>query len=386
MKKILIIILFVTQHVCAQQFNNILNAPVKKAQLSDFKGKIVIVDFWATWCGSCIAAMPHLQQLQTKYKNELQVIAVNDETVIRTAAYLKSKPSNLWFAVDTGEIIAAQYPHQLIPHDILIDADGKVIAATDPEQITENVIDSLLHHREVHVVAKIDDLENPDDLIKHYFFAADSTQNRFMMQGSVKGGQGFSTVWLNDPVFSGRRLTCFNLSLATLYRLANNDFPYNRTIDSTRSGKNPPSYCLDIIVKNKAGLLPVLRKELAARFDIHAGIVNMKKNVQVLTISNQDKFKTIPRNATGKRTYYSRHGEIDQQCITMSDFAKYLESYGTGAITLDSTVNHDKLDIKFTFQPENPQSLTDVLAGMGLVLKKQQCMVPMLVLYKQDTN
>jgi thiol-disulfide isomerase/thioredoxin len=155
MKKILSLLLsFAMQTTYAQfkngdtvpdlQFRTLLNAPVNSSSLSLLKGKIVLIEFWATWCGSCLVAMPHLKALQAKYPKTLQVIAVTDETKKRAGLYIKAKPSNFWFAVDTGRKVADLFPHQLIPHSILIGADGKFIAATDPEAITEKVIDSLL--------------------------------------------------------------------------------------------------------------------------------------------------------------------------------------------------------------------------------------------------
>lgn len=363
-------------------FKTLLNAKVPSAHLSQLKGKVVLLEFWATWCGSCLVAMPHLQELQAKYPKSLQVIAVTDETARRAGLYIKSKPANFWFAVDTARKIADVFPHQLIPHTILISPEGKLIAATSPELVTERVIDSVLHRQTVHLAEKKDNLLGYEDLIKQNFAAADTVQNRFMMQGEIKGGPGLSTIWLDDKAFTGRRLTCINLPLSTLYMLAYGNYPYSRTVDQTKAGRDAPRYCLDLIVKNKTELMPALQRELAKRFDLQAKVEAMTKEVQVLRITDTVKFQTIPRNHSGKRTFYARHGEIDQQAITMGDFAQFLESYGIGKLVKDETGNTEKLDIKFSFQPENPQSLLDILSGMGLGLTKEQRQVDMLVLYK----
>jgi uncharacterized protein (TIGR03435 family) len=363
-------------------FTTLLNAPVTTSKLSQLKGKLVLIDFWATWCGSCLVAMPHLQSLQSKFAGQLQIIAVNDETPIRTAQYLRSKPANFWFAVDTARKIAGVFPHQLIPHSILISPEGKFIAATSPEQITGQVIDSLLNNQQVHLPEKKDNLLSYEDLIKQNFFAADTVQSRFLIQGEIRGGPGLSTTWVDDKSFGGRRLTCINLPLSTLYRLAYGNYPYSRTLDQTKAGKNAPAYCLDLIVKRPDELLPSLQKELAARFDLQARAESVLRDVQVLSIIDTAKFTTIPRNKSGKRTYYARHGEIDQQSMTMPEFAQFLEDYGIGGLVVDETNNKEKLDLKFSFQPENPQSLLDILAGMGLGLSKGEQKIDMLVLYQ----
>src|SRR5450755_1921744 len=91
MKKLLILFSLLWSSVSFAQVNNgetvpdldfttVLNAPVKTIKLSQLKGKLVLIDFWATWCGSCLVAMPHLQSLQSTYGRQLQVIAMNDET------------------------------------------------------------------------------------------------------------------------------------------------------------------------------------------------------------------------------------------------------------------------------------------------------------------
>lgn len=393
MKKILTLLLFfAVQTTFAQlkngdtvpdlKFSTLLNAPIKSISLNQLKGKVVLVEFWATWCGSCLVAMPHLKELQAKYPKTLQVIAVTDETIKRVGLYIKAKPTNFWFAVDTGKTIADVFPHQLIPHSILIGTDGKLIAATNPEAITEKVIDSLMNKQQVHLPEKKDNLISHEDLIKQSFAAADTVQYRFMMQAEIKGGPGLSTTWLDNKAFSGRRLTCINLPLTTLYMLANGNYPYGRTIDETKGDKNAPVYCLDLIVGAHEDLLPALRKELAKRFDLQAKVTPMVKEVQVLRITNPEKFKRVTRNSSGTRTYYARHGEIDQQTITMSDFAQFLENYCISKLVVDETGSKDKFDIKFSFQPENPQSLLDILAGMGLGLTKEQRQIDMLVLYK----
>jgi len=396
MKKLTLLLLLSTNCVFAQtkngetvpdiNFHTLLNAPVKQTHLSNLKGKIVLIEFWATWCGSCIEAMPHLKQLQQKYPGKLQVITATDETVKRTRQFLTSQPSNLWFAVDTGEVIHQLFPHQMIPHTVLIGNDGKLIANTSPEFVTGKVIDSLLRNKEVHLPKKKDNLTDYQEIIKTYFFAADTVKTRFSMLPEIKGAPGLSTTWLTDSIFSGRRLTCLNLGLAALYRLANNNFPYSRTIDKTNPGKNEPRYCLDIIVAKKQDLLPTLQMELAKRFDLQAAIEQQTKDAYVLKITDPEKFKAIPHNTSGKRTYYARHGEIDQQNMTMTDFADFLESFGTGRLpVIDETGNTEKFDIKFSWQPENPASLTGVLSGMGLSLRKETRKVNMLILYKQKS-
>lgn len=58
-------------------FTKVLNYKDSTAKLSDFKGKAILLDFWATWCGSCIKGFPHIDSIQKKYPKNLKVLMVN---------------------------------------------------------------------------------------------------------------------------------------------------------------------------------------------------------------------------------------------------------------------------------------------------------------------
>lgn len=389
MKRIILIAILITNYCFAQvnvneqvpnfKFGSILNAPLKTAELTQLNGKIVWIEFWATWCGPCISAMPALQKLQKLYKDKLQIITITDEGIERTKQFLKSKPSNLWFAVDTANAFSKLFPHRIIPHSVLISPEGKLIAETLPENITAHVIDSVLNGQTVHLADKKDNLTA--DFIKSYFYAEDTVKSRFVIQPEIVGGPGMMITFADKPAFAGRRLTFTNVALSSFYQKAFGDFPYERTINKTEK-KKEEMYCLDIIVADKKDLIPTLKSELLKRFPLKAVVEKQLKEVYILKIVDSKKFNQIPRNTSGNRTYFSMHGKIDQESITMVDFADFLESFGTyKSLIIDETNNKEKLDIKFNFQPENPDSLSKILSDMGLEVEKAKREVPFLILY-----
>lgn len=365
-------------------FSQILNAPVKQSTLSSLKGKIVLIEFWATWCGSCIEAIPQLNQLQTKYGDRLQLITITDETLIRTAQFLKARPSKLWYVSDTARNIAKLFPHQLIPHTVLISPEGKFITATAPENITAAVIDSVWNKQQVHLPEKKDQLLSYQEVIQTRFFAADTVKKRFVMESAIKNVSSVSTAYMNSPVFKNRRITVINQGLKSLYRIAYNSPSSKRYIDKTAQDENSPLYCLDIIVEDEKDLRPVMQKELLKRFDLKAHIEQQNMEVYVLKVDDYDKFKKVPVSQHKQRTYFSRHGEIDQQAVNMTEFADYLENFGTSGKrpVVNETNQTGKFDIKFSFQPEDPESLIQVLKDMGLCLEKTTRTIGMLVLHK----
>jgi len=359
---------------------NLINAPMAVTSMSALKGKIVVIEFWATWCGSCITAMPHLNDLQNKYPDRLRIVSVSSETPGRIKKFLRARPSNVWFASDTADIISGMFPHRLIPHTVLISPEGNLVANISPESLTEETIEKLLRNEPVTLTEKTDNTLTYEQLLETNFYADDTVSKRFIIQPSIPGAPGFSTNHLNSKTFSGRRITAVNCDIANLYRLAYGNFPYNRTVDNIPA-RESKSYCIDIIAEDKAQLLPQLKNELAAVFDITAVIRNETKDVYALRVADPIKLKTIPLSTSGQRTYYARHGEVDQQGMTLSDLADYLESYGvTGIPVVDETKITNRYDIRFSFQPEDPTSLNHVLADRGLVLEKTKRQIAILYL------
>ncbi len=99
--------------------------------LSDYAGKVVFVNIWATWCGPCVAEIPDLQQLAEKYPDTLVILGVNwgeDEQVIRNFA--GSNHLTYPQAADVGcSLIDAMFPTRAIPYTVVINPAGVVTYA-----------------------------------------------------------------------------------------------------------------------------------------------------------------------------------------------------------------------------------------------------------------
>ena len=100
------------------------------AKLADNKGNVVVLDFWATWCGPCVAAMPHLQELanNTELKEKgLTVYAVNlREGEDKVKPFIESKQYTLTVPMDREGSVAQSYKVQGIPTQVVIGRDGMI--------------------------------------------------------------------------------------------------------------------------------------------------------------------------------------------------------------------------------------------------------------------
>ena len=98
----------------------------KQVRLSDFKGKVVLLDFWATWCGPCVRTIPHLDALHKKYKDQgLVVIGINNERDhAKVKAFAKDRMSYI-ILLDADEQFT-EYGIRGIPTAFYIDKEGKI--------------------------------------------------------------------------------------------------------------------------------------------------------------------------------------------------------------------------------------------------------------------
>jgi thiol-disulfide isomerase/thioredoxin len=120
--------------------------------VSEFEGKIVMLDFWETWCKPCLNSFPTLDKLTQEYPDDFAVIAV-------TPGFMDGKPDakkfadehdyNFTYAMDTG--LAGKLSIQSIPYKVFVDADGNYLSTKvgsyGPERDYEEIKKIIEEHR-----------------------------------------------------------------------------------------------------------------------------------------------------------------------------------------------------------------------------------------------
>lgn len=104
-----------------------------KHSLSDFKGKPVILNFWASWCGPCKSEMPDFEEAYKEYKDEIHFLFINltdgyRETMETASSYIKEQGYTFPVYYDTMTEAAYAYNTSSIPVTYFIDAEGNFIA------------------------------------------------------------------------------------------------------------------------------------------------------------------------------------------------------------------------------------------------------------------
>ncbi len=106
-----------------------LNRPGVDASIEQFKGKVILLDYWATWCGPCKQFMPYVQAFHEKYAEKgLEVMAISNEDRKLVQGFRNQRPE-LTFPIYLDEFNLAQsaFGVESYPTAVLINREGKVV-------------------------------------------------------------------------------------------------------------------------------------------------------------------------------------------------------------------------------------------------------------------
>ncbi len=367
-------------------FRNVLNSEKSEISIQDLKGKIVILEFWATWCGPCIPAMKKLDSLQQNFKDDLEIITISSENKNRLEKFIKS--SNTSLRIVSGDTTHIEnFKYKVIPHSIIIDRNGIIRAITSPENINKEVIENLISNNEIDLDLKDDFYIDPNLKVK-IIKTVSNPDYRIELKGFDQEKRGGRRV-LKDPEGNINGIEMWNSTIPRLYQtlfdiasssrmiykdsLSENDFPYEKE----------HQYNLTIEVSNK---YQENWKKIGIEFLNENFDVNAKIGIDTLAcyvLKNLD--NTIKKSKSNSSEYMFMGTILKTKKIKMSQLAEYLENF-TSIPVLDKTELSGAYDIELKWQAEDPKTLHTELKKYGLKFEKSNKKLPVEImeLYRKE--
>jgi thiol-disulfide isomerase/thioredoxin len=297
---------------------NIYNYPSSTAKISDFQDKkLLLLDFWATGCSSCIEGFPKMQALQTKYKDQLQVLLVNayygdnEKKVTNFFEKRKAHTGESFYLPYTlqDSTLLSYFPLQFIPHLVWIDKTGMVVGITSQTEITESNVQSILEGKAVKLKRKNDRLVYDSELpLLTYGNGGDETD--FQLRTIITGyKEGLGASIGNKPAGNGKisKFYVINYPVFQLYQMAYNDvlkYPPNRTfievdnpdiflLKKNDDDNNENKYCYETIMPpaTLTEAIQYMRDDLSRFF--HAIVKNETREMGIYSLVANGKIKNL---------------------------------------------------------------------------------------------
>ncbi len=395
----------------------IMNYDKQSARLSDFRGKFLILDFWAIWCVPCLRAFPKLDSLQKRYKEDLTILAVTNETQDQVKTTFRTVPSLGGLRIPTAvedAVLNQLFPHTAVPHEVIIDRQGKVIAITDAESINTPMIEKLINKQaqvfyEKKSVMKFN-YEPPlfadttyVDKIKYYSVIGSYIPGL----GGPSGRKGFK-------MGSGEADTTFyavNAFGINLLRQANvgdiskvNEYTENRVIYKTKHPerfikpkdqslkvfepwaiKNNISYSITVPASEYQTLYPRMKADIERYYKVKSSIRKLKVDCYVITHVDSIRLK-----ATGTKRKFDQGSTVwtvQNLFMTGSRFGssilQHINDYCPVPVVYEGGGN-PKLSFDFVPYLNDFAKLQQELASKGITIIKARRKMNMLIIDDAD--
>ncbi|MEL7118700.1 MAG: redoxin family protein [Bacteroidota bacterium] len=350
----------------------LINAPHDSLSMEAIEDKVVIIDFWATWCSPCLSSMEHLEEIQKEFEEEVRVIAVSSEDKERIERFVSKREYPIWFGVDEKDALKTVFPYRMIPHTVVLDREGVIVAVTEPYEITSEVIKKVIKGKEIDLPLKEDNMDFDPTL--DYFKADTNTVRSFVIQPAIPN---FSTFSKTDPIgpFANRRISFHNFTIDGLYRHA-----YQTTskrmvyeVDEAMFEYSDPKnkYCVDLIVapEESEEKYEILQQKIHASFDVQARLE--KRKIYVARLYKVDSLEFTPQPSSEESAMSARGDYYKNPAGSTQEFAEYLEGFGVVNLPVENETGIEgTFNFDFSFDTDDHDTFFAAMKKLGLGLKK----------------
>jgi uncharacterized protein (TIGR03435 family) len=347
-----------------------LQAPKEfKGSWDDLKGKVVVLEFWATWCAPCRAAITHLNELVNKFKNKpVQFISITNEEEWRVKNFLTIAPISGWIGLDSDSSISKALGIEWIPQTVLVDQGGKIAAIITPDKLDSNLIDYMLAGLAPPIPSKQNILPSAAAEARPKL---DSLSEQPLVELSIRPAKPS-----NSMSFSGGTFKARGMNLTALVSLAFDVSPV-RVVASSPPPEEAYEVALRLPDERSSLLRPLLQQALEAAFGLKARWETREMDVLVLNVPENETIKL--RESKSAMGVMSDEGVVTSQGTSLKVFAKVLED-ALRRVVLDETRLDGLYDLALYWDPKSPESvITAIRRQLGLELRAEKRAIEVLV-------
>jgi peroxiredoxin len=358
----------------------IINAPVVQFDVNSKNSKILIFNFWGTWCAPCIPEMDNLAKIQ-KANKDIQIIGISNDKIDRLNRYKEKKPSEIWLASDTSSYLYNRFGFSYVGQAAILNQNNKVIALVRSDSITQSMIDKIKIGIPIanssQLITTVVLGENPD------LFGIDSTTNQSLTIQSRKSDQGSMILTYKNTKFQDRRISFINLPDAILYEYAYKIGGTGRVIYlPDAKSLEPKIVSLDLIIPNsnndslRSKLKQVLQKFLPYQVSV------VRKEIPVFVLRRKEPASSnLQESREAKSDYWFTGKGFSGTAIPLETFCNYLENE-LGLPVVDETNLRGRYDIKTVLTIRSKDEILKSVDAVGLKIEQTRKEMEVLVIKK----
>lgn len=384
------------------------------AKLSDFKGKLLILDFWATWCSPCLTMIPKMEDLQMQFGKKIQFLPITYQTAIEVNTFLAhhhdGKYAQLMGLTDE-KVLHKLFPHIYLPHYVWIDGSGKVIAITGMDAINAESIETALQTGKINAVQKADMRLTYDSnlgLLEQKSPDFKSQTDSYMALTRYINGVSPGTRLYDKDSLNRFRITFANVGPLWLFWKAYQNqgisnlnqielnvrdiLPLKRKSksDDAKDWISKHGYCFELVVGERLAptqqrFFEIMREEVRLLFPAYsAKLIERSTDTWVLIrTSNEDKIKTkgeSPLFKDDKDGFRIKNAFLDYFIDVLNlGYLRHLK-----VPVVNATGYTQKIDLTFQTDMSNIVEINKTLAAYDLKFVEQK--VPINYLIISDTK
>jgi uncharacterized protein (TIGR03435 family) len=332
------------------------------------KGKVYVVEFWATWCGSCHAAMPHISELVGKMKGKpVQFVSIADEERPLVEAFMKTKTFDTAVALDSGRKTFKAYGVQVIPHTIVVDTTGKIAAITRPEDVTETALNDVLAGKTINLPIKTNKVA---DLDWDANLGAKTDSADVLGHAIIQTSDAISGASKMAP--DSGRIIGDGVGMLALIQLA-----YGAEFSNTEcSMPNPNRGPYRVSIKAPDGKTEtaqqMLQDLLRRTFGFKAEWREAERPMAIVKYDPSKASAGFKKSTAEKSEGFARHGLIKMTRIQASRLVDLIASYGLGKLAVNETGLSGLYDLDITWTPDDKDSFRKAIAEAGFTIVEEK--------------
>jgi thiol-disulfide isomerase/thioredoxin len=349
-----------------------------RADWASLKRKVVVLEFWATWCSPCVASLPHLNQLaESLDPAKFQFISIDDEDEKAVETFLTRKKTSGWVGVDASGSVFAWYGIKSRPTTVIVDGNGKIVAITEIDSVNAADLEAVAEGKNVAFkpVSEITEAGVP--------FSPDAERPLFAVALSKASPEAKMAIAKHPPTGTDLLGEDADDLMTDVFDVFGNRYVLKDPLPEGRYNLRTNSADVPQTVSDS-----VVQQAVLAALHLQIQSKTLTRTAYILRATDASKRLLSPSASTHavKRGYW--HGSFLLMNGTMDDLA-YVLATGLENPVLNETGIDGTYDARFKVDGRDVDSLNTILKetlGLELVAGNQEMPITVLEVSKQEES